>query len=73
MLAALAVLIHANQLAGIATPSSRLGLPWPLLAAGFATAELKVVQVHFRRETHSFSLSEFPAVIGPSSCRPSTT
>jgi diguanylate cyclase (GGDEF)-like protein len=64
MLAALAVLIYANQLAGIATPPSRLGLPWPLLAAGFATAELKVVQVHFRRETHSFSLSEFPAVIG---------
>jgi hypothetical protein len=27
-------------------------------------AELKVVQVHFRRETHAFSLSEFPSVIG---------
>ena len=39
-------------------------LPWPILAVAFAAAELKVVQVHFRRETHSFSLSEFPAVIG---------
>jgi diguanylate cyclase (GGDEF)-like protein len=39
-------------------------LPWPLLAAGFLIAELKVVDVHFRREKHSFSLSEFPAVIG---------
>ena len=41
-----------------------MSLPWPLLAVAFATAELKVIQVHFRRETHSFSLSEFPAVIG---------
>jgi diguanylate cyclase (GGDEF)-like protein len=39
-------------------------LPWPLLAVAFALAELKVVEVHFRRETHAFSLSEFPAVIG---------
>jgi diguanylate cyclase (GGDEF)-like protein len=39
-------------------------LPWLLIAAGFLVAELKVVDVHFRREKHSFSLSEFPAVIG---------
>ncbi|HEY7971138.1 MAG TPA: GAF domain-containing protein, partial [Candidatus Limnocylindrales bacterium] len=38
--------------------------PWPLIAAGFCLAELKVIDVHFRREAHSFSLSEFPAVIG---------
>ncbi|HLO34545.1 MAG TPA: EAL domain-containing protein, partial [Candidatus Deferrimicrobium sp.] len=39
-------------------------LPWALIAAGFCLAELKVVDVHFRREQHSFSLSEFPAVMG---------
>ncbi|HEY7132453.1 MAG TPA: EAL domain-containing protein, partial [Candidatus Limnocylindrales bacterium] len=39
-------------------------VPWPLIAAGFCLAELKVIDVHFRREAHSFSLSEFPAVIG---------
>ncbi|TAL12323.1 MAG: EAL domain-containing protein [Chloroflexota bacterium] len=39
-------------------------IPWPVFAIAFALAELKVVDVHFRRETHSFSLSEFPAVIG---------
>ena len=44
--------------------SAPLQLPWPLIAAGFCLAELKVVDVHFRREQHSFSLSEFPAVIG---------
>jgi diguanylate cyclase (GGDEF)-like protein len=41
-----------------------LALPWPVIAAGFCLAELKVVDVHFRREQHSFSLSEFPAVLG---------
>src|SRR4029078_3647986 len=35
-----------------------------LLAVSSATAELRVVRLHLRRETHSFSLSEFPAVIG---------
>jgi diguanylate cyclase (GGDEF)-like protein len=39
-------------------------IPWPIIAVGFCLAELKVVDVHFRREAHSFSLSEFPAVIG---------
>lgn len=63
-LAAIAVMIHATQLMGRPTPPSAILLPWPLVAVGFAAAELKVVQVHFRRETHSFSLSEFPAVIG---------
>ena len=64
ILAGLAFLIYRNQLAGLSTPPVHLSLPWPLLTVAFATAELKVVQVHFRRETHSFSLSEFPAVIG---------
>ena len=63
-LATLALLIHATQLAARPTPPSTVHIPWPLIAVGFALAELKVVQVHFRRETHSFSLSEFPAVIG---------
>jgi diguanylate cyclase (GGDEF)-like protein len=39
-------------------------IPWPVLSLAFFLAELKVVDVHFRREKHSFSLSEFPAVIG---------
>jgi diguanylate cyclase (GGDEF)-like protein len=41
-----------------------VAVPWPVIAAGFMIAELKVVQVHFRRETHAFSLSEFPAILG---------
>ena len=39
-------------------------IPWPVLSLAFFLAELRVVDVHFRREKHSFSLSEFPAVLG---------
>ena len=39
-------------------------LPWPVVALGFFLVETKVVEVNFRRETHSLSLSEFPAVVG---------
>jgi diguanylate cyclase (GGDEF)-like protein len=49
---------------GLPTFDRPIELPWPLLALGFFVAELKVVEVHFRRETHAFSLTELPAVIG---------
>ena len=39
-------------------------IPWPLIALGVYLAEVRVVQVHFRRESHSFSLSEIPSVVG---------
>src|SRR5437870_4245341 len=64
LLTAAAVAIFMFALRGRSAPFGAVPLPWPLLAAGFAIAEMKVVSVHFRRETHSFSLSEFPAVIG---------
>jgi diguanylate cyclase (GGDEF)-like protein len=63
-LTAAAAVIYALLLTGHAAPFAAVPLPWPLIAAGFCIAEMKVVSVHFRRETHSFSLSEFPAVIG---------
>ena len=44
--------------------SSPVHVPWPILAIAYLAAETKVILVHFRRETHSFSLSEVPAVIG---------
>jgi diguanylate cyclase (GGDEF)-like protein len=47
-------------------------IPWPVLAAGFFLTELKVIEVHFRRETHAFSLSELPTVIGLFFVRPET-
>lgn len=41
-----------------------IALPWWVLAAGFCVVDLKVIEVHFRRESHAFSLYELPAVIG---------
>ncbi len=37
---------------------------WLLITVGFCLTELKVVDFHFRGDKHSFSLTEFPAVIG---------
>jgi diguanylate cyclase (GGDEF)-like protein len=64
LLSVAAATIYALALVGRTPPFTASALPWPMLAAGFAVAEMKVVAVHFRRESHSFSLSEFPAVIG---------
>ena len=63
-LSIVAVAIYIARLHGVPAHEAPLQIPWPLLAIAFAAAELKVVEVHFRRETHSFSLSEFPAVVG---------
>ncbi len=41
-----------------------LEIPWVIVAVGFALADIKVVEVHFRRESHAFSLTEVPAIIG---------
>src|SRR5689334_3358553 len=64
VLTAAAVAIYGLFLMTRVAPFRAVPLPWPILAAGFCIAEMKVVSVHFRREAHSFSLSEFPAVIG---------
>ena len=63
-LALLAILLEVGVVQGRALAPPPLTIPWPLIAAGFCLAEIKVVPVSFRREQHSFSLSEFPAVIG---------
>ena len=62
-LASVALVLYVTILKDLPPPAHPV-IPWPVLAAAFAIAELKVVEVHFGRETHAFSLSEFPAVIG---------
>jgi diguanylate cyclase (GGDEF)-like protein len=59
-----ALMLYLTVLRGAPAPAQPFDIPWPVLAIGFFLAELKVVDVHFRREKHSFSLSEFPAVLG---------
>jgi diguanylate cyclase (GGDEF)-like protein len=61
---AVASVIYVLALRGQPGPLVDFHIPWPVLAFAVAVAELRVVEVHFRRETHSFSLSEFPAVVG---------
>jgi diguanylate cyclase (GGDEF)-like protein len=41
-----------------------VGIPWYALAALFYVAEILVVHFQFRREVHTFSLSEIPFVLG---------
>jgi diguanylate cyclase (GGDEF)-like protein len=63
-LTALASALFFGYLVHQPSHATPVALPWYLVAAGFLIAELKVVDVHFRREKHSFSLSEFPVVVG---------
>jgi diguanylate cyclase (GGDEF)-like protein len=63
-LALVAIGLYLTSLATRAAPRQPFDIPWPVLSLAFFLAELKVVDVHFRREKHSFSLSEFPAVLG---------
>jgi diguanylate cyclase (GGDEF)-like protein len=59
-----AALLFLGVLAGKHGFESPITVPWYLMAFVFFAAELKVVDVHFRREKHSFTLSEVPAVVG---------
>jgi diguanylate cyclase (GGDEF)-like protein len=63
-LAALALIVYVGVVRYLPPLTSPIHVPLPLLALAFMAAESKVIVVHFRRETHSFSLNEVPAMIG---------
>jgi diguanylate cyclase (GGDEF)-like protein len=63
-LAALAGLLYVLLIHSDTARGAPILVPWWLVAAGFFVADVKVIQVHFRRESHAFSLTEVPAVIG---------
>jgi len=46
------------------TTPRAIALPWFVLAPLFTLAELAIVHFRFRRDAHSFSLSDVPLVIG---------
>ncbi len=60
-MAVIPVTVVAQLLDSVRAP---IGLPWWLLAVAFATAEFGVVHLKFRRDAHSFSMSEIPLVAG---------
>lgn len=45
-------------------PVSGFHIPWLILAGSFYLAEIAVIHIEYRRDAHSFSMSEVPLVIG---------
>ena len=50
-------------LVGAGPVSRQFSIPWWIAAIGFGLAELSVVHLRFRRDAHSFSMSEIPLVV----------
>ena len=63
-LAAVAVVVYWLFLRDVNSGRGVTDIPWPVFSMGFFLVEVKVVEVYYRRERHSFSLSEVPAVFG---------
>ena len=63
-LATAAVVAYAWFIRDLPALTTPVRIPWPVLAVAFFVTEAKVIDVHFRRESHSFSLSELPSVLG---------
>jgi hypothetical protein len=53
--------LAVRDLSALPTP---FAIPWPLAALAFYVGETRVVEVHFLRERHAFSLSELPGIFG---------
>jgi hypothetical protein len=59
--AAVLYLVGIRDLRPLPSP---FAIPWPVAALAFYLGETSVVEVHFLRERHSFSLSELPGILG---------
>ena len=63
-LAAAALVLYLAVVRDLPRLNVPFAIPWWVVAAAFALVDVKVIEVHFRRESHAFSLSEVPAVVG---------
>lgn len=63
-MALLGVLLHFVVVRDLPAAGAPFAIPWWALAVCFYAAEIKVIQVQFRREAHSYTLSEIPLVLG---------
>ena len=54
VLAVLAVAVYTQAVREIVPLETPIDVPWPVIALLFGVGELLDVQVHFRRETHSY-------------------
>jgi diguanylate cyclase (GGDEF)-like protein len=64
VLAAVAAGVFATFIVQLQPAGRPILLPWYVLAGLFYLAEVLVVHFQFRREVHTFSLSEIPFVLG---------
>src|SRR5262245_14174683 len=60
---ALAVILYLAVVRDLSALAVPFVIPWPLAALCFYLGETNVVEVHFLRERHSFSLSELPGIV----------
>jgi diguanylate cyclase (GGDEF)-like protein len=63
-IAAVAILLYLGVVRDLPALPVPFVIPWPVAALGFYLGETNVVEVHFLRERHSFSLSELPGIVG---------
>ena len=64
VLVALAVVLLIEVVAPLHSLPAPRQIPWWILIPLFCAAEVFVVHIQFRRDAHSFSLSELPLVVG---------
>ena len=64
VIAAVAAILYVSVVRELPPLPVPFTIPWPLAALGFYLGETNVVEVHFLRERHSFSLSELPGIVG---------
>src|SRR5258707_15551595 len=57
VIAAIAGILYLTFVREMVPPQARFDIPWPLAAVAFFLGETNVVDIHFVRERHSFSLS----------------
>ena len=63
-IAATAVTLFVVVVAPLAAAPTALTLPWVLWAAAFALSEVAIVHVQWKRESHTFSLSDLVLAAG---------
>src|SRR5919112_4841379 len=63
-IAATAVTLFVIVVAPLAAAPTALNLPWVLWAAAFAVSEVLIVHVQWKRESHTFSLSDLVLAAG---------
>jgi diguanylate cyclase (GGDEF)-like protein len=57
-------MLYAAVVRGLSPLPATVNIPWWVLMLIFYVAEITVVHLRFRRDAHSFSMSEIPLVLG---------